>query len=84
MARQTIMATGGESGIGAACACGFGADVAGPWTEWPTPFMPRENSRENWHLSTGSLVTDDPDRPVMVYKGATRDARWKIGGCRER
>ena len=30
-----------------------GHDVAGPWTEQPTPFMPRENSWDNWHLSTG-------------------------------
>ena len=47
MAIQTIMVTGGESGIGAACARGFGADVAGTWTERPTPFMPRENSRDD-------------------------------------
>jgi predicted GH43/DUF377 family glycosyl hydrolase len=57
----------------------IGADVAGPWTEQPTPFMPRENSWDDWHLSTGPLLTDDPDAPVMFYNGATRDARWRIG-----
>lgn len=56
-----------------------GEDVAGPWTEQPTPFMPRENSWDDWHLSTGPLLTDDPERPVMFYNGATRDARWRIG-----
>jgi len=57
----------------------IGADVAGPWEEQPTPFMPREKSWDNWHLSTGPLLTDEPDRPVMFYNGATRDARWRIG-----
>ncbi len=57
----------------------IGADVAGPWTEQPTPFMPRENSWDDWHLSTGPLLTDDPAHPVMFYNGATRDARWRIG-----
>jgi predicted GH43/DUF377 family glycosyl hydrolase len=56
-----------------------GADVAGPWTERPTPFLPRLDSWDDWHLSTGPLLTDDPDRPVMFYNGATRDARWRIG-----
>lgn len=56
-----------------------GADVAGPWDEQPTPFTPRENSWDDWHLSTGPLLTDDPARPVMFYNGATRDARWRIG-----
>lgn len=57
----------------------IGEDVAGPWTEQPTPFMPRENSWDDWHLSTGPLLTDDKDVPVMFYNGATRDARWRIG-----
>lgn len=56
-----------------------GRSVAGPWTEQPTPFMPREDSWDNWHLSTGPLLMDDPQRPVMFYNGATRDARWRIG-----
>lgn len=57
----------------------IGADVAGPWEEQPTPFMPRTDSWDDWHLSTGPLLTDDPAMPVMFYNGATRDARWRIG-----
>ncbi len=57
----------------------LGPDVAGPWTEQPTPFMPRADSWDDWHLSTGPLLTDDPATPVMFYNGATRDARWRIG-----
>jgi len=53
--------------------------MAGPWTEQPTPFMPRLNSWDDWHLSTGPLLTSDPDIPVMFYNGATQDARWRIG-----
>ena len=56
-----------------------GQSVAGPWTEEPTPFLPREDSWDNWHLSTGPLLIDDPAMPVMFYNGATRDARWRIG-----
>jgi len=56
-----------------------GLGVAGPWSEQPTPFMPRDQSWDDWHLSTGPLLTDDPRHPVMFYNGATRDARWRIG-----
>ena len=56
-----------------------GPGVAGPWAEQSTPFMPRDNSWDNWHLSTGPLLVDDPDMPVMFYNGATHDARWRIG-----
>lgn len=56
-----------------------GESVAGPWTERPAPFAPRHHSWDNWHLSTGPMLRDDPDRPVMFYNGATRDARWRIG-----
>ncbi|MGW8190446.1 glycoside hydrolase family 130 protein [Sphingomonas hankookensis] len=56
-----------------------GPDVAGPWDEQPTPFTPRTDSWDDWHLSTGPLLTDDPSTPVMFYNGATRDARWRIG-----
>ncbi len=56
-----------------------GAGVAGPWQERPAPFCPRVDSWDNWHLSTGPMLLDDPDRPVMFYNGATRDARWRIG-----
>lgn len=57
----------------------LGKGVAGPWDEQPTPFKPREGAWDNWHLSTGPMLMDDPDRPVMFYNGATRDARWRIG-----
>ena len=57
----------------------IGPDVSGPWDEQPTPFMPREDGWDNWHLSTGPMLMTDDDRPVMFYNGATRDARWRIG-----
>jgi predicted GH43/DUF377 family glycosyl hydrolase len=57
----------------------MGPAVDGPWAEQPTPFRPREGSWDNWHLSTGPMLMDDPDTPVMFYNGATRDARWRIG-----
>jgi predicted GH43/DUF377 family glycosyl hydrolase len=57
----------------------LGEGVAGPWEERPTPFMPREDGWDNWHLSTGPMLMSDEDIPVMFYNGATRDARWRIG-----
>lgn len=57
----------------------IGSSEVGPWVEQPTPFMPRTDSWDDWHLSTGPLLTTDPDMPVMFYNGATRDARWRIG-----
>lgn len=57
----------------------LGASVAGPWEEQPAPFAPRPESWDNWHLSTGPMLGEDPDRPVMFYNGATHDARWRIG-----
>ena len=57
----------------------IGPGIAGPWQEQATPFMPREDGWDNWHLSTGPMLHDDPERPVMFYNGATRDARWRIG-----
>ena len=57
----------------------LGAGVAGPWTEQPAPFSPRKDSWDRWHLSTGPMLTSDPDMPVMFYNGATEDARWRIG-----
>ncbi|MEI9905729.1 MAG: hypothetical protein WDN06_18710 [Asticcacaulis sp.] len=57
----------------------IGSGVGGPWQEQPAPFMPRVDGWDNWHLSTGPVLTDDPERPVMFYNGATRDARWRIG-----
>jgi len=57
----------------------IGDGVAGPWHEEPTPFEPRADGWDNWHLSTGPLLTTDKDTPVMFYNGATVDARWRIG-----
>jgi predicted GH43/DUF377 family glycosyl hydrolase len=57
----------------------IGNDVAGPWTEQPAPFGPRTDQWDSWHLSTGPMLTSDPDQPVMFYNGATQDARWRIG-----
>ena len=62
----------------------LGDGVAGPWSELAAPFAPRVDSWDNWHLSTGPLLTTDPDMPVMFYNGATQDARWadRLGGVR--
>ncbi len=68
-------ARGGASLIGLA----IGAGVAGPWQEQPQPFAPRPECWDSWHLSTGPLLTDDRDYPVMFYNGATHDAHWRIG-----
>lgn len=57
----------------------LGEGVAGPWHEQPAPFGPRDDNWDSWHLSTGPLLTSNPDMPVMFYNGATRDARWRIG-----
>lgn len=57
----------------------IGPDVDGPWTHQSQPFAPRQRSWDNFHLSTGPLLTDDKDQPVMFYNGATKDARWRIG-----
>jgi predicted GH43/DUF377 family glycosyl hydrolase len=57
----------------------LGEGVAGPWIEQPAPFEPRPDSWDNWHLSTGPLLTRDENMPVMFYNGATEDARWRIG-----
>jgi len=56
-----------------------GKDVDGPWQHERQPFAPREGQWDNFHLSTGPLLTDDKDQPVMFYNGATDDARWRIG-----
>ncbi len=57
----------------------IGKGPLGPWSENPAPFLPRPDRWDNWHLSTGPLLTSDPDMPVMFYNGATQDARWRIG-----
>jgi predicted GH43/DUF377 family glycosyl hydrolase len=57
----------------------LGAGIVGPWEERDAPFAPRPGRWDNWHLSTGPMLHSDPDRPIMFYNGATRDARWRIG-----
>lgn len=51
----------------------------GPWTALADPFDIREDSWDNWHLSTGPICSIDGADPVMFYNGATNDARWRIG-----
>ena len=56
-----------------------GPTPRGPWTVQPDPFGIREDSWDNWHLSTGPMITTPGRDPVMFYNGATHDARWRIG-----
>ena len=56
-----------------------GPSLTGPWTILQDPFGVRENSWDNWHLSTGPIVFYPGHDPVMFYNGATVDARWRIG-----
>jgi predicted GH43/DUF377 family glycosyl hydrolase len=56
-----------------------GPTPQGPWTVLPDPFGIREDSWDNWHLSTGPIAQIDGRDPVMFYNGATNDARWRIG-----
>ncbi|VVT13977.1 Glycosidase [Sphingomonas sp. EC-HK361] len=51
----------------------------GPWTSVNDPFDVRDDSWDNWHLSTGPIVQLPGRDPVMFYNGATADARWRIG-----
>lgn len=56
-----------------------GPGLDGPWTILPDPFGVRTESWDNWHLSTGPIVSLPGRDPVMFYNGATLDARWRIG-----
>jgi len=56
-----------------------GPSSQGPWTVMPDPFVVREDSWDNWHLSTGPMTMIAGQDPVMFYNGATVDARWRIG-----
>lgn len=56
-----------------------GPSLEGAWTVVEDPFGIREDSWDNWHLSTGPIVQRDGEDPVMFYNGATADARWRIG-----
>lgn len=57
----------------------IGPGPEGPWTVQDDPFPIREESWDNWHLSTGPIVQREGHDPVMFYNGATVDARWRIG-----
>jgi beta-1,2-mannobiose phosphorylase / 1,2-beta-oligomannan phosphorylase len=65
----------GASRIGVATA----TELTGAWTSIADPFGIREDSWDNWHLSTGPICQVDGADPVMFYNGATLDARWRIG-----
>jgi predicted GH43/DUF377 family glycosyl hydrolase len=56
-----------------------GPTAKGPWTVLADPFGIREDSWDNWHLSTGPITQVAGQDPVMFYNGATHDARWRIG-----
>ncbi|MEO5866523.1 MAG: glycosidase [Sphingomonas sp.] len=56
-----------------------GNGPAGPWHEQPDPFCPRPDKWDSWHLSTGPLLLNELDRPVMFYNGADEAADWGIG-----
>ncbi|MDQ2802144.1 MAG: glycosidase [Pseudomonadota bacterium] len=56
-----------------------GDGPAGPWHEQSDPFRPRPDRWDSWHLSTGPLLLNQPDRPVMFYNGADQGADWGIG-----
>lgn len=51
----------------------------GPWEPITDPFTIRQDNWDNWHLSTGPIVSRRGEPPVMFYNGATADARWRIG-----
>ena len=55
------------------------ATLEGPWLPIAAPFTVREDSWDDWHLSTGPICAVDGGDLVMFYNGATRDARWRIG-----
>jgi beta-1,2-mannobiose phosphorylase / 1,2-beta-oligomannan phosphorylase len=52
--------------------------VDGPW-EVLTPLFAARPGWDDWHLSTGPVITADGVLPVMFYNGATRAAEWRIG-----
>ncbi len=68
-------AADGRSQIGLASS----RTLDGPWTFDDLPFTARPDHFDAWHLSTGPVVGQDSERPVMFYNGATRDTKWRIG-----
>ncbi len=49
------------------------------WATIDDPFSIRDDSWDDWHLSTGPVCQLPGADPVMFYNGATADARWRIG-----
>ncbi len=68
-------AVAGASKIGIASA----PAVDGPWTVLHSFLETRPKRWDSWHMSTGPVLTTDPQRPVMFYNGATSQAHWRIG-----
>ena len=52
--------------------------VDGPWMV-ETPLFQARPGWDDWHLSTGPVISDGDMLPVMFYNGATRAAQWRIG-----
>lgn len=53
--------------------------ITGPWKLEAQLLNARVGSWDSWHLSPGPISMHDPQRPIMLYNGADRDARWRIG-----
>jgi len=53
--------------------------LGGEWSAMEEMVPTRQDSWDNWHLSTGPIVQLPGRDPVMFYNGATLDARWRIG-----
>jgi len=68
-------AADGASKVGLASA----PSVDGPWTVQAPPFEARPGGWDGWHLSPEPVLSADPERPIMLYNGATRDTKWRIG-----
>ncbi len=57
----------------------LGQGPAGPWQERAEPFHARPELWDCHHLSTGPLLMEANQLPVMFYNGATETAQWRIG-----
>jgi predicted GH43/DUF377 family glycosyl hydrolase len=55
------------------------SNVDGPWQVLAPLFEARHDLWDNYHLSTGPVLTSNADFPVMFYNGATQGAQWRIG-----
>lgn len=73
-----------EFAAGAVSKIGIAASesVAGPWRIREPLWHARPDHWDAWHLSTGPIVAEDSENPIMFYNGATADARWRIGWVR--